>query len=104
VSVERFVEDVRAAVAALAGSGAVSAGPATVTAWRGLAERSRALGLAHLAGDLDAVAGHLADRSTLAYHASVPLASAVLAAHDRIEALASALLLWSVSTRIEGRG
>jgi hypothetical protein len=104
MSAERFISDARAALAALVGTGAVSAGTETMASLRGLARRARGLGLSDLGGHLDALAGHLEHRGALAFEPSVPLAHEVCAVHDRVEALASTIALWGVERAFAGGG
>lgn len=99
-SVDRFVEDARRALTTLIGAGAAGATPAAPRTWSALATRANELGLADLAARCDAVAGELGRRGALAFEASVPLADAALAVHDRVEALASALAIWSAQTSL----
>jgi hypothetical protein len=96
MSAERFVKDARSALAALAGTGAVSAGPGTIKVWGSLSGRARSLGLLDLSTRIDALASHLEKRGALAYEPSVAVADEILAVYDRVEALASTLAAWKV--------
>jgi hypothetical protein len=96
LSAEKLVADVRAALATLVGTGGASASPTSLAAWANLARSARGIGLAELGRKIDAVCSELDARGALAFEASTGLAHAVLAVHDQIEALSSALLGWSV--------
>ncbi len=96
MSAQRFVEEVRSALAGVLGTGAVSVGKHTVDTFASLSGRARSLGLDDLACQLEQLSGRLEQRGSLAFEPSLPLADLLLAAHDRVEGLASALQLWSV--------
>jgi hypothetical protein len=96
MSAERLVRDSRAALAQLAGLGAISQGRESVSTWKGLAERARNLGLTELGTHMDALAALLERRGALAQEPDLTLADVVLSVHDRVEGLASALVLWSI--------
>ncbi len=95
-AVSRFILDARRALSILVGAGAASADTSAVKTWSDLGGRAKALGLPDLADRCRRVAGQLEGRGALAFEASMPLADATLAVHDRVEALASAAMLWDV--------
>lgn len=96
MSAERLVKDARAALGALAGLGAVSQGREAVGAWKGLAARARDLGLQDLGAQMNALASLLEKRGALALSPDRALSDLVLSVHDRVEGLASTLVLWSI--------
>jgi hypothetical protein len=96
MSADRFVKDARTALAALAGTGAVSAGASTIKGWKSLSGRARSLGLIDLSERIDALSSQLERRGALAYEPSTALANEILAIHDRVESLASTLAAWKV--------
>lgn len=96
---DMFVNDARTALATLAGTGGVAAGPSTCASWRGLASRANDLGLPALAERMRALEASLANRGSLAYEPSQPFADAFLAVHDQVEGLASALAAWAVEAQ-----
>jgi hypothetical protein len=103
MSLERFIKDTRAQMAALVGTGAVSAGQETVKSWHALKARAASLGLADLEQHMYAVAKLLEGRGAMAYEPSTALSEAVLTVHDRIEALASTAALWQVEQIFQGQ-
>jgi hypothetical protein len=91
----KFVVDARRALANLVGAGAAGATSEAPKTWNGLATRARSLGLPDLADRCAKVGRELESRGAIAFEASPTLADAVLAVHDRVESLASTLMLWT---------
>jgi len=98
---QKFVQDARRALAIVVGAGAAGASNAAPKTWTGLAARAKNLGMPDLADRMNRVAGELEGRGALAFEASVSLADAALAVHDRVEALASTLMLWAVEDQMK---
>ncbi len=98
---QKFVQDARRALSVLVGAGAAGASNAAPKTWTSLAARAKNLGMPDLADRCTRVAGELEGRGALAFEASVPLAEAALAVHDRVEALASTLMLWAVEEQMK---
>jgi hypothetical protein len=96
VSAVQLVEKSRKTLATLIGTGAVSAGPETVQAVKGLGAQAHALGLADLGGLFERLAESLRGRGAMAFEPSLAVAELTLGVLDRVEALASTLELWSV--------
>jgi hypothetical protein len=101
MSAEKLVADTRRALSILVGAGAAGATTDAPKTWQTLAARARAVGLSDLGERCARVATELGARGALAFVASVPLTDATLAVHDRIEALASTLMLWSVQEQLK---
>ena len=101
MSAGKLVKDARAALSALAGLGAISLGREAVTTWRGLSARAKDLGLSDLSSQAAALASLLEKRGALALEPDPALADLVFSIHDRVEGLASALVLWAVERSFE---
>jgi len=101
MSAPKLVKEARAALSALSGLGAISLGREAITTWRSLSAKARELGLSDLSQQAGALAALLEKRGALALEPDPALAEVVLSLHDRVEGLASALVLWTVERSFE---